>query len=821
MIGLAGRDGDAFAAAGRRQGGRSTGAGSTRSADHADGRERPRTTRRGTCTGRKACCPRADAGRGEAAGARAAPAPRPGDRRRCVGRNAVCRVARKSPGGIPRGRFRRPGRIPRQARLRRIARAPRRGGPGGGEAPFVVQKHAASRLHYDFRLELDGMLKSWAVPKGPSLDPARSAWRSQVEDHPLDYGDFEGTIPTGQYGGGTVIVWDRGTWAPVGDPQAGLRDGHLDSSSRREADRPLGAGAHRTERAATRSQLAPDQGARRASARRRPTRRHERMPDSVLERPAVEDLARDRERRGGRRGREKTPGRPRPKRARRGREEERKAAEESAEEREEAARSAEGPRGAKTDRQAAGATSARRRTGRRAPLPRVRAAARDPGRRAARRRAGSTRSSSTATACRRASTAARALITRNGHDWTASCRAGRRVRVARRWRRRWLDGEIVVARRATACPTSRRCRTPSTARARRRDRLLRLRPALPRRRRPARLPLRGAPRRLLAPARRGAGRRPAALQRGTSRRRRRGCSTRRARAGLEGLIAKRADAPYAAGRTRAWLKIKCRQRQEFVIVGYTDPRARARARRAAARRPRRRRARCATPARSARASTRVARSRSGAGSSRSRATRSAVRRRAGDPRHARSACPLGRARAGLRGRVLRVDARRPLRHPSFLGLREDKPAADVRESAAPVAAPSTPRAAARTRRGPAGAAGTASARKASAVRARRAVQRSRSRTAPSASSMPRSGVTKGELVDYYARARPPDPRAPEGAARSRCCAPAGVGGREVLPEATPRRRAARRRAARPGTRSRPTRRCSRITPARRCWRRRR
>jgi bifunctional non-homologous end joining protein LigD len=123
------------------------------------------------------------------------------------------------------------GDLKRYREMRDFAKTPEPSGKKvaqpSEELRFVIQKHSARRLHYDLRLELDGVFKSWAVARGPSLDPNEKRLAIQVEDHPIDYGDFEGIIPKGEYGGGTVMIWDRGIWKPDGDPVKGYEKGHL------------------------------------------------------------------------------------------------------------------------------------------------------------------------------------------------------------------------------------------------------------------------------------------------------------------------------------------------------------------------------------------------------------------------------------------------------------------------------------------------------------------------------------------------------------------------------------------------------------------
>jgi DNA ligase D-like protein (predicted 3'-phosphoesterase) len=166
-----------------------------------------------------------------------------------------------------------------------------------GEQPiFVIQKHAASTLHYDFRLEVDGVLKSWAVPKGPSLNPREKRLAVPTEDHPLDYADFEGVIPEGQYGAGTVLVWDRGFYrnlkekdgeeVPIG---RSIRDGHV--TIWLEGKKLIGGYALiRTGTGGDRRWLLIKMDDEEADARRNPVKTE---PESVLSGRTIKEISRD------------------------------------------------------------------------------------------------------------------------------------------------------------------------------------------------------------------------------------------------------------------------------------------------------------------------------------------------------------------------------------------------------------------------------------------------------------------------------------------------------------------------------------------------
>lgn len=405
--------------------------------------------------------------------------------------------------------------------------------PASGRWQFVIQKHAASRLHYDFRLELDGTLKSWAVPKGPSLNPSDKRLAVHVEDHPLDYADFEGIIPPKQYGAGTVLLWDRGTWSPIGDPRSGYRRGRLKFLL---FGRKL-RGAWNLVRMGSRGEKGKehwllikedDEEANRGKDRDITT-----LTESVASGRTMEQIAADRRRvwQSNRDGRSKTRSRAKPK----------------------ALDPAEVPRSRKAamaewappqlatlvDRTPEGADW-------------VHELKYDGYRILCSIRDGRAK-----------------LFTRNGHDWTSRLQRLAHAAEGLPVREAWLDGEIVaVEPDGTISFQSLQNAFDTRSEANLVYYLFDL------------LYLDGYDlrsvalverKRLLASLLESMG--PSPLIRYSDHIEGRGevVFAEACRRGMEGLVSKKAAASYHAGRNRNWVKVKCGQRQEFVIGGFTDP----------------------------------------------------------------------------------------------------------------------------------------------------------------------------------------------------------------------------------------------------------
>jgi bifunctional non-homologous end joining protein LigD len=384
---------------------------------------------------------------------------------------------------------------------------------------YVIQEHAARRLHYDFRLELNGVLKSWAIPKGPSLHPGDKRLAARTEDHPIDYGDFEGVIPQGHYGAGRVLLWDRGTWTPIDDPERGYREGRL--RFRLDGRKLHGAWTLVRMRGRNRKEGRGKENWLLIKSRDEESRAGKDAditllrPESVVSRRTLGQIGQA----------DTQPG----------------------------------------HRELAKLAGARKR-----PLPDVLGAqlatlvdtapaddawlfeAKLDGYRML---------------CRISDGKAR-LFTRNGLDWSSKMPRCAEAAAALPVRQAWLDGEVVVLD-SNGMSSFQALQSAFRAGAQRPihyyvfDLLyldgydLTHSPLVERKR-------------LLAALLKNTG---DALRysdhvEGNGR----AFHAEACRRGLEGIIGKRRDAPYVEGRTRSWIKVKCRRQQEFVIGGFTDPR---------------------------------------------------------------------------------------------------------------------------------------------------------------------------------------------------------------------------------------------------------
>jgi len=407
---------------------------------------------------------------------------------------------------------------------------------------FVIQKHAASRLHYDFRLEMEGVLRSWAVPKGPSLDPAEKRLAVHVEDHPLEYGGFEGIIPKGEYGGGTVLLWDNGTWEPEGDPVAAYRKGHIKLTLH---GKKLHGGWHLVRLHGDRAGKdgenwllfkVDDEAAIPGSG----DAVTEQLADSVESGRSIEEVAKDADRVWGGKPVEQDEKKAKPKKT-----VEKKPPKETK----------------KPPKKIAGARKAKMPQEVEPELATLVAAP----------PAGDEwlhelKLDGYRILCAVEDGDAQ-VYTRNAKDWTARFAPIAKAAAALPVSSALLDGEVVVLKPDGT--SSFQALQNALTESRERDLLyyvfdllyldgqdLRPLPLTARKEALAALVTKDNPVIRLSDHVQGQGE---------------GFYHQACRHGLEGIVSKRADAPYRSGRGKDWLKVKCLKRQEFIIAGYTDP----------------------------------------------------------------------------------------------------------------------------------------------------------------------------------------------------------------------------------------------------------